>query len=307
MHPTPECYAFERLQYKSGFLDGCIDATYIIHLEGNGRLSHIHAQLRTFHPSATVYISFNRGFKKCEKNLPLSIPPHDLIHAFRSVFTHANQNGYNNILVLEDDFIFDASILEREHTDSICDFINCRSNEAFMYSLGCVPYLQVPVRWRHRIVVAKGGTHACIYTRSLREKLLRVGIEQISDWDNYTNSHVKQFMYFFPLCYQLFPTTENSKHWKYFPIFSDIKRAVMGVLEMDKTPIPGFQYYYTFSLVLFSILVVVCFAVPYIILKSTYGAPKRPKGPKGPKGPKRLGGKICNSRFLLPHYHLFDR
>lgn len=62
-----ECYKFEKLEYKSGFLDDCVDATYIIHLEGNGRLPHIHEQLRKFQPSRTVYISVNSGFKKCEK------------------------------------------------------------------------------------------------------------------------------------------------------------------------------------------------------------------------------------------------
>jgi hypothetical protein len=34
------CYRFELLEFE--------DATYILHLEGNGRLDHIHEQLKKF-------------------------------------------------------------------------------------------------------------------------------------------------------------------------------------------------------------------------------------------------------------------
>lgn len=262
-----ECYRFEKLEYKSGFLDDCVDATYIIHLEGNGRLPHIHDQLQKFHPSATVYISINPGFKNCEKNLPEATPPHDLIHAFLSVFKHAEQNGYNNILVLEDDFIFDDAILEKDNTDSICKFMQGRTKEAFLYSLGCLPYIQVPISYRHRTAVVKGGTHACIYTKSIREQLMLTSIKEISDWDIYTNRSVKQYMYYIPLCYQLFSDTENSKHWKYFPLITEMNRGTKYIFNMDTTPIPGFQYYYWFSLIVFLILLLIVLYVAYFVAR----------------------------------------
>jgi len=262
-----ECYKFEKLEYKSGFLDECVDATYIIHLDGNGRLPHIHDQLQKFRPSATVYISINSGFKNCEKNLPEATPPHDLIHAFLSVFKHAEQMGYKNILVLEDDFIFDDAILEKDNADSICKFIKRHENEAFLYSLGCLPYIQVPISYRHRVAVVKGGTHACIYTKSIREQLMQTTIKQISDWDIYTNHRVKQYMYYIPLCYQLFPETENSKHWKYFPFLTEMNKGTKGLFNMDTTPIPGFQYYYWFSLIVFLMLLVIVLCVAYFVAR----------------------------------------
>ena len=266
-----ECYKFEKLEYKSGFLDDCVDATYIIHLEGNGRLPHIHEQLRKFQPSRTVYISVNSGFKKCEKNLPEAIPPHDLIHAFLTVFKDAEQKGYANILVLEDDFIFDDAVLIKDNTDSICTFIKGRENEAFLYSLGCLPYIQVPISYRHRIVMLKAGTHACIYTKSVRDIASRLYISKISDWDIYTNHHVKQYMYYIPLCYQLFPETENSKHWKYFPILSELNKGKIVLLNMDTTPVPGFQHHYWFSLIVFFILLLIVLYVAYIVGKIVVG------------------------------------
>jgi len=260
-----ECYRFDKLEYKSGFLDDCVDATYIIHLDGNGRLPHIHEQLQKFQPSKTVYISINSGFKNCEKNLFRATPPHDLIHAFLTVFADAEAKGYANILVLEDDFIFDDAILEKDNTDSICKFIKSRSNEAFLYSLGCLPYLQVPISYRHRIAVIKGGMHACIYTKSIRAKIMRNTIKQISDWDIYANRHVKQYMYYIPLCYQLFVDTDNSKYWKYYPVFSEMNKGIKGLFHMDTTPIPGFQYYYWFSLFVFLILLVIVLYLAYAV------------------------------------------
>ena len=262
-----ECYKFEKLEYKSGVLDDCVDATYIIHLEGNGRLAHIHEQLQKFQPSKTVYITINPGFKKCEKNLPEATPPHDLIHAFLTVFKDAEQKRFKNILVLEDDFIFDDAILIKDNADSICKFIKGRENEAFLYSLGCLPYIQVPISYKHRVAVVKGGTHACIYTKSIREQLMQTTIKQISDWDIYTNHHVKQYMYFIPLCYQLFPETENSKHWKYFPFLTEMNKWTKGVMNMDTTPIPGFQYYYWFSLIVFFILLLIVLYVAYFVAR----------------------------------------
>ena len=59
------CYHFEKHSYNDGCLSESVDATYIIHLEGNGRLLKIKQQLEKYHPSYTTYILFNKGYKKC--------------------------------------------------------------------------------------------------------------------------------------------------------------------------------------------------------------------------------------------------
>ena len=52
------CYNFKKLEFNQGLLDNCIDVTYIIHLEGNGRLEHIYEQLNKFHITKKVFILF---------------------------------------------------------------------------------------------------------------------------------------------------------------------------------------------------------------------------------------------------------
>ena len=79
----------EEYNYEKGLLD--VDATYILHLEGNGRLEQIQTQLEQYHPSRKVYLVYNQGYKKCQKNLPLESPPYDLVDAFLTAFHDANK------------------------------------------------------------------------------------------------------------------------------------------------------------------------------------------------------------------------
>ena len=61
-------YSKKEMVYERGFLDNSVDATYIIHLEGNGRLQNIYNQLNQYQPTKKVYIFFNKGYKNCNKN-----------------------------------------------------------------------------------------------------------------------------------------------------------------------------------------------------------------------------------------------
>ena len=71
------CYKFEKIENVTSLLDDCVDATYIIHLEGNGRLEHIYKQLEIFKPTQIIYIVHNKGFTNCEKGLHENSPPID--------------------------------------------------------------------------------------------------------------------------------------------------------------------------------------------------------------------------------------
>ena len=111
------CYRFERIYFENGILQEQVDATYIIHLEGNGRYDDIQKQLHKFHPTNVVYIVFNKGFKSCKKVAHIDKPPLDLVDAFLQTFNHAKKHSYKNILVLEDDFIFDDKIKETQNKE----------------------------------------------------------------------------------------------------------------------------------------------------------------------------------------------
>ena len=130
--------------------------------------------------------------------------------------------NYKHILILEDDFIFDEKILNIENTNEIFNFIQ-NKDEEYIYLLGCVPFLQIPSISYNRNVLLKMGTHACIYTEKMREMILNTEQSIISDWDVYMNFNLKQYMFHEPLCYQLFPQTENRKEWFYVFIFSELR------------------------------------------------------------------------------------
>ena len=49
------CYRFQHIQNDAGILYGCIDASYIIHLEGNGRYKHMQNQLSNFQLSKDIF------------------------------------------------------------------------------------------------------------------------------------------------------------------------------------------------------------------------------------------------------------
>ncbi len=212
---STQCYTFKKMKYNKGLLDDAVDATYIIHLEGNGRYDDIMNQLKTYHPTKEVYILFNKGYKKCKKDEHIKLPAHDLVDAFLQVFTHAKNQKYDNILILEDDFIFSKKIKKTSTQQDICTFLNNNKDKDYQYFLGCLPYLQLPCTLdsKHYINICSGGTHAVIYTKKNRERLLNVNQKDITDWDYYSFTHSRRYAYCEPVCYQLFPDTDNSNNW----------------------------------------------------------------------------------------------
>jgi hypothetical protein len=258
------CYHFENIITQNGLLDKCIDATYIIFLEGNEeRKSNIKNQLEKLQPSKKIHILNNKGFKKCKKNLKEQTPKCDLIDCFVKVFNDAEEKGYNNILILEDDFIFNEKIKNPIVINEISDFINNESerNSNFIYLLGCVPYLQIPsLFFKNKRVLITTGTHASIYSKKFRSNLLMLKQENINDWDIYTNfecPNTFRYMYKEPLCYQLFYETENFNSWDDSYNLKYVMMNIFKALHMDKNPEPGFSFFYLLSEILFFVILFV--------------------------------------------------
>ena len=89
MEQNKHCYYYQTIHNNNGLFDKCVDATYVIHLENNGRLNHIHNQLANFSPSSVVHILFNKGYKNCNKILPNQDTKCDLFDAFLQIFKHS--------------------------------------------------------------------------------------------------------------------------------------------------------------------------------------------------------------------------
>jgi len=273
------CYTFEKIEYKQGLLSECVDATYVIHLEGNGRLEAVKTQLAEYCPTRLVYIVLNKGYKKCEKPEYVKNPARDLVDANLQIFKHAEQQGYGNILVLEDDFIFSEKIKERRHCDNVCRFLRTHTNKPICYLLGCIPFILVPYDYNNYRQLYSFATHCVVFNKKMRDIVLNENPEKILDWDAYFYfSHFnRKRVYYDCLCYQLFQETENSKFWgqEYGPIIQNLCKTtipIMKALNMDKNPEPGFTVFYIFSkmlgLLLLFLLLWICYKVVYFAYKN---------------------------------------
>jgi hypothetical protein len=266
-----ECYTYKKILYNNSLFDiNSINATYIIHLENNKRLNHIYEQLNTYHLSKINYIVFNKGYKNCKKSNYVNNTVYDLVDANLDIFHHAKINNYDNILILEDDFIYNPDIKLTFHIKNISKFL-LKKNTEFAYFLGTLPIIMIPYDKYHYFLKSM-GTHSIIFSKKIREKILQVNQEKMIDWDLFINIYNKKFTYYKPLCYQLFTNTENSQNWgitvKLFNnsflqnITDKVVRAgvylikyLFKFLNLDITPEPGFTYFYFFGKFLFFFII----------------------------------------------------
>ena len=259
------CYRFEKYIFNDGLLNNGVDATYIIHLENNGRLDNIMNQLSEYHPTNKVYILFNKGYKLCDKE-NIDLPADDLIDAFLYCFKHANEHNYNNILILEDDFIFNPEIKNIKHINNINNIneycIN-NINNKFILLLGCIPFISIPYN-SYLYYTFSMGMHSVIYSKLMREIILNDNIQNIKDWDAYLSFNKLQ--YYTPLCYQLFPETENSKNWGenygVFKFLMILPKYIIKILKLNNQVEPGYSIMYIFSKLFFWFLL---FLLIYLI------------------------------------------
>ena len=266
------CYNFKQMHLNNNnLLNNSVDATYVIHLENNGRLNSIIEQLQFFQPTKQVFILFNKGFKKCKKDSHIISSNTDLVDAYFKIFEHSNENYFNNILILEDDFIFNKQIKNKVICDDINNFILNNNEEEFIYYLGCLPFFQNKYSGNHNIVLISGGTHAVIYSKKLIDNtILKMDKKIIVDWDLETK-FFKKYMYNKPLCYQLFPETENYNNW-YSPLKFDVYtvKFLMKQNKLDENVEPGYSNFYYWSEILTYFLYILLLFIIFIILKKIY-------------------------------------
>ena len=257
------CYSYKLKRFNEGFFDKSVDATYIIHLEGNGRYDGITKELNTYHPTKLVYILFNKGYKKCKKNLKVQLPKYDLIDSYFNIFNHAKDSGYNNILVLEDDFVFSEVILDSVVQSRVNKFISDRGDSSFMYLLGALPIFQIPYD-NYNVYIKSAGTHAVIYSKKFIEETLKRDQNSIDDWDLDSLWKINRFSYYKPLCHQTFPSTDNRKTLYSSDLINSVIDIIFKTFNLDKTVEPGYTIFNILSKLLFIIPV---FLIFYFIVR----------------------------------------
>ena len=267
-----KCYTFKTINFDKGLLDETVDCTYIIHLENNGRLDHVYSELNKFKPTKKACIVFNKGFKHCNKKLIEQVSYQDLTDAFLQCFKNAKTNGYKNILILEDDFIFNEEIRQTYHINNINRFIKTNKDKEFVYHLGLIPILAYPTLDFCTYKSIKSLTmHAAIYSEMCINNLDRLKLEH-KHWDVIVeNSVYDRYFYYKPLCYQTFPETENSKSWHEkdrTAIIGMIKNYAINISNLNNAPEPGFTIAYCFAkLLCFLFVVCIGFIVFFTFIK----------------------------------------
>lgn len=259
------CYEFSEINFnKNDCLFQMIDATYIIHLRNNGRYDNIIKQLNDYKPSSKLFILFNDGFKKCRKKEFITSSTYDLVDCNLTIFKHAIKHNFQNILILEDDFIFDSEIKKKHVRNRIDDFVKkyIDNNDFSIYYLGCTPILRKHFETHHTKLFISGTAHSVIFSLSFMKSIINkinkkeIVEKEIRDWDSflYTGNY-NRYAYKNPLCFQLFLKTENYDNWKsLFMIDIYIIKFLYSINNMDVSPTPGFQNFYYYSLLFYNFL-----------------------------------------------------
>lgn len=268
------CYKLEKIIFNNGIFDKSIDATYIIYLLNNGRYNNIIKQLYNISLTKENYILINKGYKKCKKILNEQKPNADLVDCYLTIFNHAKEKNYDNILILEDDFLLDINIKNQYHIDNINNFLLKNKNKDIVYSFGVLPFIIFPYDLYNYKTLFSSGTHAMIYSKQFRNKTLLIDYSKINDWEVFTHSYTNKIIYNIPLCYQLFPITENSKAWKDYylcsinisKIWNNSIRNMYDYFELDKK-VNGYKYFYIFSKIIGIVFIIFILIFLYILLK----------------------------------------
>ena len=204
------CYRLvEEISKESGTFDSCIDCTYILVMEDSDREKHIRKEVANSGITSRVVYQYNKGYKKCAKNLRVHKPNYDLEHALKNAFRDALDKGYERILVLEDDCEFDERIKNPLIIDDLCVFLKNRNPD--VYTLGSFMPIINPLSFsNHQRLLLHFGSHAIVYNRKYMEWLVMNDC-MLGHVDFETNRHWSKFTYKLPLAYQKVVPTENTR------------------------------------------------------------------------------------------------
>ena len=269
------CYKFKHIKYEKGIFDSFIDATYILTLVGSDRIKNINKQLKYLIPTKNVFMVYNKGYKKCDKILYKQNSVYDIIDSNTNIFEHSLKKEFNNILILEDDFIFSEKLKNNNIINEIKKFFYSNENKAFYYNLGPIPKFFYPninlfnntYRGIYCILA-----HANIYNKKcINEIFENINNKNIElSWDEYLIKNYNNYFYKYPLIYQTFPETENKQIWysegyinSFLRLINDLR---IKLLNLDKCPQPGFNILYiAYFISNYSILALLIIFLIYII------------------------------------------
>lgn len=258
---------YEYINFDKGILDNIIDAVYVITLEKSDRLTSVYKQLNDLKLCKTNIIQTNKRYNEhFNSSLYIQNSMSHLLYNNIHIIKHSNKYNYNNILILEDDFIFDDSIKKQSVISHFEDFISKNNNFNLIY-LGNIPIILNPFSYSYFIdVYLNGQSHSIIYSKKARNII----------YDNYKNKNYtwiqlhdiwynfildERYYYYKNICYQVLNETENKSLWT--NPFLDL---LIKSLKLDEYNIDNYNYYYKYILILhYTVIISIIIIIIYII------------------------------------------
>jgi hypothetical protein len=262
-------YNLKKYNYSAGIFDNSIDATYIIYLEGNTkRYKNIINGIQNIKPTKTIYILFNKGWKKAKKSSYITNTAKDLVDCNINIFRHANNKGYKNILILEDDFMFDDKLKERDIQQNINNFLINNIKNSFSFYLGTIPFIFMPYNFNINKGLLNIYTHSVIYSQKYRKSVLNYNYKNIFCWDMFQNYfNMNKYYYNIPLAYQIIEETENSHNWPVFEFVRYLYFKLIYLFKADENPVLFFNFVYIFSYFIILLILIIIIKILHLIRK----------------------------------------
>lgn len=265
-----ECNSYDYIEFDKGILDKCIDAVYVILLEGSDRQTNVYKQINDFKLCKKNYIQINKSYKKCYiEELYKQNSSYHLLYNNIEIFKHSKKNNFNNILILEDDFIFTENIKNINIIKDIEGFIET-TNFNLLYLCNLFIFLPNLYNIKFPYVLLNGLAHSIIYSKRSRDIIVEkykldkdIKYLLFENHDIWYNSFLdKKYFYYRPLCFQILNNTENKKGWS--NSFIDF---ILHIFKLDTEPISGMNNYY---IIIYIIYVVIFIVIFYVLYKNLY-------------------------------------
>lgn len=178
-------FRYETINTEHGMFDNYIDIVYILGTENNKE--HVMDKINTYniHKNIIIQYSINNNMNE----------------AYYNVFLDALQHNYKNIIIFEDDFMFDYNI-NQFVVDDIGNFI--KNNNYHIYHLGGLFHISVPSISMHLKSYYITSSHGVIYNRDYVYHYIKKyenGLKTAND-KVWLDLNIIKYTYYKPLCYQ---------------------------------------------------------------------------------------------------------
>lgn len=209
------CYRSEtvHLRKSGGFMEGLIDAAYILTIDGSVRTRQCLRRVLSSAPLNRVTVQHNRTYAVCNKHRVTSNDL-DIRHAIAHCIRGALARGDKRVILMEDDCEFIPSQITPVNMKRLATFLDTVEIDAYL--LGCVPMISTQTACGEHLCIHRGGgLHATIWTRSGMQNFLnKVAQTETNEFvDVLITTTLRVYAPIAPFAVQKHPDTTNSKQW----------------------------------------------------------------------------------------------